>query len=145
LAPLESIIPVNPFTAPALAWLRTHAPNVEFCDFEGFDIDGKATFVPSPNGSTLVLLILGSYGVRDHLGCVTTRMIMRVFQTIAACCGLKMPSFLFVDLAPVHTNLAKMFKDEGGSKLYNSPNVRDPLFCPVPRASQAYSDLVAKA
>ena len=42
LAPLESIIPVNPFTAPALAWLRTHAPNVEFC--EGFDIDGKATF-----------------------------------------------------------------------------------------------------
>jgi len=143
LAPLSSIIPENPYTEPVLTWLRKHAPNVESC--EGFKIDRKATCVPSPNGSTMVLLILGSFGVRDHEGCCTTRMILKIFQSLAACCGLKMPSLLYVDLAAVQTRLAKMFKDAGGSKLYNYPNVNDPLFPPVPRASQAYSDLVVEA
>ena len=72
-------------------------------------------------------------------------MILRVSQSLAACLNGKTPSLLYIDLALVKTRLAKMFKDAGGSKLYNYPNVNDPLFPPVPRASQAYSDLVVEA
>jgi hypothetical protein len=119
--PLEQVIPHNPNTTAAVNWLKKYAKHVLTC--EGYDVDPQAHVVKSSQDSNTVLEVLGSYGVEDPDNCCTTTTLLGILQSVADCAGAAVPRVLFGDLVPVHTKLAKAFKEAKGSRFYNCPDV----------------------
>ena len=113
------------------------------CD--GYKIDQRAQFVRAPCNSREVLICISSFGVADVPNCTTTRQLLSMIESTAAHAGYDTPHLVYVDLLPVHVQIAKEFKDKKGSRFYNSPNVKHPLFHPVVDSCQTYTDKVTQA
>jgi hypothetical protein len=74
--------------------------------------------------------------------CCTKRVLMNIFQSVAASAKCCVPHTGFLDLANVHVKTAEDFKTAGGSRLHSRPDPDNPLWVAVPKAAQAYYDVV---
>lgn len=108
----------------------------------GYGPDPKVHVIPSTTSTNKFVVFLGSFSVYDPDVCVTTRVLMYVFQSVAASAKCDLPHSGFLDLANAHTKTAEDYKTAGGSKLHSFPKPDDATWIAVPRASQAYYDEV---
>ena len=127
-----------------MSWLQRDAVKVTSCP--GFKMESEATYVASPtarNRKKLVALVLGSFSVKDVAGCMTTKVLLKYLEAVAACAAADIPDVCYVDLSPGSLPTAQQYKDLGGSELHFSPQPDDPLWRAAITDAQAYSDEVA--
>jgi hypothetical protein len=63
---------------------------VKSCD--GYDVDRRVVVIPSRAITEKFVLLLGSFGVSDPYNCYTTRVLLSIFQSVAACAGYDVPN-----------------------------------------------------
>ncbi len=72
----------------------------------------KSRIVGSP-------LCLGSFSVADVAGCMTTQVLLKYLQAVAACAATDIPDVCYVDLSPGSLSTAQQYKDFGPMETYD--------------------------